>query len=333
MKDLLEGKLSICAVILGCADLPFLKDFADAAAELSHDVEIVLVTNAALDSSEAREMISVVNELNDTTMLFLDTPRDRDVAYLACLDNAIGDWILLVDVRQIDLRIWREMLSSAADGNDVVVELSNVGRLPSIYGLSRRVFLQLYRALTGLSVLAPPPRSRLYSRLAAVYLLNRREGDMLLKCASIGSAFPAATVSSARPERRMPSRGIRDAISKAWRVVHQSSAFPARTAAAIALTAALLNVVYAGYAVASYLTRSDIAPGWATQSLQISGLFFLVFLLLAIISENLSAISRAVGHRLRYTVVREVRSRRSRFANQLNVVSESNERTASEAGG
>lgn len=331
MEKIPEGKVSVCAVITGSADLPLLKDLADAAGTLALDAEIVLVVNAALNNPEVRRLISIVNEMNDATALFMDAPSDRDVAYLACLDNAIGDWILLVNARQIDPANWRKMLSMAADGHDVVIELAAATQKPSLYVLFRRIFLKMYRALTGISVLDPPPRSRLYSRPAVVYLLNRREGDMLLKCAGIGSAFPTATIKSAESESAAPGREITDAVSKAWRVVHQSSAFPARTATMIALAAALLNVAYAGYAVISFLTKSDIAPGWATQSLQISGMFFLTFLLLAILSENLSAMSRSVGHRLRYTVVREVRSRRSSFVNQLNVVSTNDDRSTSEA--
>lgn len=332
MQKLPEGKISVCSVVTESSDLQRLSEFADAVGSLAPDTEIVLVINAALDASEVRRLISIVNEMTDATALFLDKPRDGDVACLACLDNAIGDWVLLVDPQWADVESWRMMLASAAAGHDVVIELASPARRRSIYGLFRRLFLQGYRALTGISVLDPPPYARLYSRPAAVYLLGRREGDMLLKCAELGSAFPAAAIKGAAPDRLAPSRGMTNAMSKAWRVVLQSSAFPARTATVIALIAALLNIAYAGFAVISFLTKSDIAPGWATQSLQISGMFFLTFLLLAIISENLSALSRSVGHRLRYTVVREVRSRNSKFANRLNVVAESDHRATSGAG-
>jgi hypothetical protein len=76
----------------------------------------------------------------------------------------------------------------------------------------------------------------------------------------------------------------------------------------VGLLGALLNLAYAGYVVVIYLSRNAVAEGWTTLSLQISGMFFLVCLILAVMSEYVGAILGEVRSRPLYFIADESNS-------------------------
>ena len=53
----------------------------------------------------------------------------------------------------------------------------------------------------------------------------------------------------------------------------------------------LSNLLYSLYVVLILIFKSDVAPGWVTLSLQQSGMFFLISLVLLIISEHITNLS------------------------------------------
>jgi ABC-type uncharacterized transport system permease subunit len=56
------------------------------------------------------------------------------------------------------------------------------------------------------------------------------------------------------------------------------------------VTASFLNLVYALYVLVINLLHKNVAQGWTTTSLQLSGMFFLLFLGVVILSEYINRI-------------------------------------------
>ena len=76
---------------------------------------------------------------------------------------------------------------------------------------------------------------------------------------------------------------------------------PLRLVSMCGLTGSFLSLLYSLYVVAIYLFKQDVMPGWTTLSLQVSGLFFLVFIMLTLIGEHLGrlldeAVERPLYH-------------------------------------
>ena len=60
-----------------------------------------------------------------------------------------------------------------------------------LYERLEPLYFRLYRALSGRTVLRPPPMLRLYSRAAALFVAGSPDGEMLLKTEVIAGGFPA----------------------------------------------------------------------------------------------------------------------------------------------
>ena len=58
-------------------------------------------------------------------------------------------------------------------------------------------------------------------------------------------------------------------------------------ATGLGLVGSLLSFAYSFYVIGVYLFKSDVMPGWTTLSLLISGLFAIMFLILALMGEYL----------------------------------------------
>jgi hypothetical protein len=72
--------------------------------------------------------------------------------------------------------------------------------------------------------------------------------------------------------------------------------------------ASLLNAAAIGYTLLVYLFKKDVAPGWTTLSLQHSLMFFLLFTILAVLSEYVGRILDQTRGRPLYFVGEEKNS-------------------------
>ncbi len=53
------------------------------------------------------------------------------------------------------------------------------------------------------------------------------------------------------------------------------------------IAGSLFSLLYSVYVLIVYFLKEDVKPGWATQSLQVNVLFFLMFIMLLIMGEYL----------------------------------------------
>ncbi len=313
-------KLTVAAVMSaerGDIDLDRLKDLADA---LSDDWEIIVVAHS-LTPELTLKLIAAIKEIPDATAHFLDGPCNNGIARLAALDMAIGDRVLLVDWANLDGDICRKMLEIARQGTDVVVESAGTWmKEPFAYRVARGAFLRIYNAISGLRIDRDRFANRLYSREAARYLLTRREAEMLLNTAYLADAFPGSIVRrEIASVSRRTQRGTH-ALRHAYRALNFARSVPLRFVIFICLLSAGLNVAYMAYAVISKFVENDVEPGWSSLSLQISGIFLLLSIVLGIIAEHLIEVDRAVNRRPNYHVLREVRSPLSNARHIRNIV-------------
>ncbi|MCY7279268.1 MAG: hypothetical protein LH702_37435 [Phormidesmis sp. CAN_BIN44] len=86
------------------------------------------------------------------------------------------------------------------------------------------------------------------------------------------------------------------------------------------LIGAFLNVLYSVWAVLVNIFKSNIAEGWTTLSIQNSIMFFILFTILAILSEYTSRLMMTNQNRPFYIITKESRSLVLTRKQQINVV-------------
>jgi hypothetical protein len=88
-------------------------------------------------------------------------------------------------------------------------------------------------------------------------------------------------------------------------IVVSNSTHPLRVVTWLGLVASGLNMIYMLYVVAIYLFKHSVAEGWATLSLQISGMFFCLFLFMSVLCEYIGRIVSEVRTRPLYHMLEE----------------------------
>src|SRR5262249_47252681 len=119
------------------------------------------------------------------------------------------------------------------------------------------------------------------------------------------------------PEDRL---GYLAAAGRALEIALLSTRDPMRAFSLLSGGAALLSVLYSVYVFAILLLKNKVAEGWASLSLQKARLFFLLFVVLAMLCEYISRMFSHTQARAPYFIKRETSSLSITSRSELNVV-------------
>jgi hypothetical protein len=120
------------------------------------------------------------------------------------------------------------------------------------------------------------------------------------------------------------ARGLLESLDMAAGITVSHSTRPLRFVTALGLLASFANLIYMGYVAVIYVFKEHVAEGWTTTSLQLSGMFFLLFLIMAALSEYVGRVLEESRDRPLYHVIEERNSNvMVRDSDRRNVVSAS----------
>jgi len=291
-------------------------------AEYFVDSEIIIVANGVNDEL-ALALKKIVAQTPDATCLFLAERMDTDIACIVGIDHSIGDYVILATPTKAEISALEPIIDEARKGFDLVVARSNGNRVGNrwLYSVPRNLFLRLIRFLTGVTCDLVPSSLRLLSRSAALHILSQRHAELLLKSSTIGGGFPSKVLEKAFEETNDRSqRRMSRSLNKGLRAIVSSGTISMRLASIAALLTGGLAFLYSLYVVATYLFKPDVAPGWTTVSLQVSGMMFLFSLIFLLLAEYIIQIYEGMPVSRRRLVIREFNSEQSRRSCRRNVV-------------
>ena len=136
-----EHLVSVCTVVQD--DVSVIDQFvSDAESLLSrryHYYEVLIVDNHSTDGS-ADKVQELQKQVPNIRLIRLARPYNREIAVRAGLDNAIGDYVVTMDLRSDPLTAVPEMIDLMLAGTDVVL-----GRSTNV----RRTFVHRALAAAG----------------------------------------------------------------------------------------------------------------------------------------------------------------------------------------
>lgn len=311
---------AVCVVEERAPDPSVLSNILDVLVSKFSDAEIVIAANGCSDAT-ALALKSLTELLANTTVEFLASKIDRDLAMLVGMENAVGDWILLIEPSSELIKTLPAMLAQAEKGSDAVLGLPlREWRPKQLRQPLQRAFIDFYNWINGSTVLYQRPAVSLFSRPAALHILHSPNGEMLLRSHTIAAGFPTSTIVIEEIGFIPPSLSVGDSIAKAAKMLLASSTAPLRFITACGIMGGCIAMIYSLYVVGVYFFKQDVQQGWTTMSLQISFLIFFCSSMFALLAEYIAQIHAAFSVRRRYYVSRELRSPRSLHMARLNVV-------------
>lgn len=328
MGNALNGPLltgSISAIVVIEDDLPDLhvmNALSDAMAPGFVDSEIVIVANAV--SNESTLAIKrLLDDIPDVTVHFLPQRVDTASAQIVGLENAVGDWLLLLTPTQAEVDALADFLPETCGEFDLIVAQTQSDGFPlsSVYAWLEGVFFLLYNRVNRTDLQPGASTMRLLRRPVAHYILRQSHAEALLKARQIGGGFPAKVIPALYPQPpALKRRGVWDAFARALHWTISTNALPIRLVSLVGVASGIAALVYAAYVVMIYLLKPDVEAGWTTLSLQLSGISFLFSIMFALLAEYIIQIHAGTIARRKIVISHELRSPLRRRGERLNVV-------------
>jgi len=279
------------------------------AAEVA-DFDLLIVDNASTDGTDALIADALREDrLPNALLLALAHPLSSAQATLVGLENSLGDVVLLFDLSLDPLAVLPAMIDQVAHGFDVIYAQASSPAREAWWmsGLSA-LFHRLYQAIHGVNLSREAPALRLLSRRVVNHVLQDEHSDTALTHLPAAAGFRRTAVHYAGTAPRRSDAGVLLRTEQALRLLVASGPRPMRMVSLMCLFGAGINVLYSLYVVLIFVFKADVAPGWVTLSLQQSGMFFLISLVLLMLAEYVLIATRGGRARLRYVLKEEVSS-------------------------
>lgn len=318
--------ISISAVVLaegGRFDASVLKSFSECLSGFCDEAETIIVANG-IDDAGILSLKQTVADIPDCSCYVIADAIDSDAARILGMEAAVGDYMLLVNDRALEAvtPALPAVVRALKDGFEIVTALPggamNKHRPPALERLANAVLLKL----SGLPIAQPVSDMVALSRDASLHILSRPNAALLLRARTAGRGFPATELSDAYQRVSDPTggRSFDRRADTAIRLLVSIGAVPIRIVSLISLASSLLSILYAVYVVIIFFSKPNVASGWTTLSLQLSGMMFLFSVMLALLAEYIVQIYTATTVRRRPRVVRELRSEKTARDGRLNVI-------------
>ncbi|OIP18373.1 MAG: glycosyl transferase [Comamonadaceae bacterium CG2_30_59_20] len=298
-----------------------LKDVAAGLTSLVSDYELVVVDNASSDNSVAvlKSFVSEQGEPN-LQVYALTKEVDADTATWVGLENALGDYVVVIDPMADDVKFLPQLLESAVSGAEVVFAYNTQKSYQSLmFRCAFAVFNALYKQINGLDLAREAPHYRVLSKRIVNFILQHPQPALYYRQLPASGGFTRVNLNySAQPKHKTTGK-LFESIDRGMRMLVSNTRAPMRLVTTLSMFGAFANLAYSVYVVAVGLFKTDVAPGWVSLSLQQSGMFFLISLVLMVLGEYIVNMARLTNEGPLYHVGQEFTSSRMTRREKLNI--------------
>lgn len=288
---------------------------------LVSDYEVVVVENASEDDTLRRlEMLTQRDGLPNLQVYALTQEVELDTAAWVGVENALGDFVAIFDPLSDEIAFLPDMLAQAVNGVAVVFARNTHPAPQSLaYRITYWVFNQLYRWSSGIHFAKDAPQYRLLSRSVVNQVLQHPQPALAYRHLPASRGFVRANLSYCAVPPLARRKNLVESLDRGARLLTSTTYVPMRLVTTLSLFGALANLLYSVYVVLIALFKTDVAPGWVSLSLQMSGMFFLISLVLLVLGEYVLNMVRMQNEGPPYQIGQEFNSARITRHEKLNL--------------
>jgi hypothetical protein len=270
--------------------------------------ELLLVDNG-MSTAQLFDLREALSTIPCVRILRLSRGFLPDTAVFAGLDSAIGDVVVVFTPGFDPIEVIPDLVSNVRDGADIVQGISTVSLGGSPLGRGgRKLFYAYNRASLGVHISLQATYLTGLSRRALNSLTSTSRNHRYLRHLIQHVGYPIVEYPYKPDMASARRRTVRASAREAVEMVSSYSTHPLRIVTAIGVIAALFNLLYAVYVVVIGLISSDVAEGWTTTSLQLSAMFFIICIILAVQSEYVGRTLAESRQEPSYFIAEEIES-------------------------
>ncbi|UVL38914.1 glycosyltransferase [Pseudomonas sp. B21-040] len=254
---------------------------------LTSDYELIVIDNASDDDSVLRlKGLTGESGLPNLQIYALTKEVDWDTASWVGLENALGDFVAVIDPLTDDIRYVEKMLDHAVSGADVVFAKNEQKTTQTLaYRFAYSIFNKMYSRFNGVHLENEAPQYRLLSKRVINFILQHPQPAISYRHLPATGGFVRVNLSYHSVPKSKTVKRLAESVDRGMRLLVSTTRAPMRLVTTLSMFGAVANLFYSVYVVAIALFKSNVAPGWISFSLQQSGMFFLISLVLLVLGE------------------------------------------------
>ena len=285
------------------------------------DYELIVIENGSNDNSiEVLRRLAGINGLPNLQIFALTKETEIDTAFWVGCENSLGDYVALIDTLTDDISFLPRMLEEAVIGADVVFANNLVKPNYSLsYRLAFNVFQTLYMFFNNINLAKEAPSFRILSKGVINFILQHPQPSVTYRHIPASGGFSRVNLEYRSEPLSKNVKDIGESIQRGMKLIVSTTDAPMRLVTSFSLFGAGSNLVYSVYVVVIGIFKDDVAPGWISMSLQQSGMFFLISLVLLVLGEYILHMASLSSEGPRYHIAQEFTSALLTRKEKLNV--------------
>lgn len=251
--------------------------------ECFSDYEIILIDQRSSDRTHT-DVERLLAEIASIRLIMLAAPVHADVAWAAGLENAIGDFVVMLVPGQDPPECVFPVVRQCRTGSDIVYGIAEYPQSLA-YRLARPV-MQWVLKLNGCGLPQQVFQLCCLSRRAVNTVLQTgkfyHQLSVRISKSGYSESFFNYSLLETTPRQTLV-RGIRQVV----RILIFNSTKPLRWMSAIGFAGSFLAFLFATYSLVIRFFKHNVVEGWTSMILFMSVLFMLLFVILAFFGEYL----------------------------------------------
>lgn len=270
-----------------------------------NDYEIVIIDQNSKDDLE-QKLPKSLSMHKSIRHIRLSQEESNDVALAAGLENAIGDFIINLNIESDDVELVMPLVESSLLGNDIIICTSS--KVTSyLYKKVKKLSIVLLKSI-GYTLPNDSTGTFCFSRRAvnAITESGRFYCKLHMRIANIGYTLHPFNSNEYinSPKKKNITSGITETIHH---MVFNSTK-PLRWMSFLGISGSFIAMIFSIYSLLVHLINDTVASGWTTTILFMSILFAILFIMVSFLGEYLARLLNDRSEHKDYNVVYEKNS-------------------------
>lgn len=285
------------------------------------DYEIIIIDQQTtpLSADTKNNLLETIPSIRWIKLAF---PVEIDIALNAGIENAIGDFVVLLRVTVDPIEIIDDMIQECSKGYDVIVGIANYPRTLG-YKIARKLSNNLLHAINY----------HIPQNSTPVRCLSRRAINTILSTGQVSHQFFIKVANTGYPTKNfdyelinadaLKKRTLMSGIKQSLNLMIFNSTKPLRWISLLGALGSLSAFIFAIYSIVVNFIKEDVIEGWTSMVFFTSFLFMILFIILAFLGEYLARLLNEGSNQKSYYIASEETSSVMLETDRFNVLQQS----------
>lgn len=298
-----------------------LENISDKLKILVDDYELIVIDNASTDKTiSLLRNVTSQSGLPNLQVYALTKEVDRDTTAWVGIEHALGDFVVILNPSEDDLNVLPIMIEKALSGSEVVFASNKlIPKQTFGYQVANGLFNFMYKQFNGIHLDKEAPHYRILSKRVVNFILQHNQPAVSYRHLPASAGFIKSYIEYRDPQIFSKPKSLGESIDKGVLLMVSTTRAPMRLVTLLSMFGAGANMIYSIYVVLVGLFFENVAPGWVSMSLQMSGMFFLISLVLLVLGEYILHMASLTNEGPRYHVGQEFTSAKMTRLAKLNI--------------